>query len=189
MPGSCCSPSCRRTGCPCRWCPPGTQTTTPCRDGCCSVSLVAVWSRPKQHYNQADIRHRHNASLMAGVGVPAANPKVSRVRHLPPRVQTVGGFVSVLSATPGSWRAEKQNGRGRFYDTREWRDRIRPGKLRMSPLCEDCLERDHPVAATEVDHVDGDARNNEPRNLRSLCKPCHSVKTAREDGSFGREKR
>lgn len=41
------------------------------------------------------------------------------------------------------------------------------------------------VPATEVDHVDGDASNNDPSNHRSLCKGCHARKTVRENGGFG----
>ena len=56
------------------------------------------------------------------------------------------------------------------YDAR-WR-RIRVSVLADSPLCE-CGE-----LANEVDHVDGDATNNERSNLRAMCKPCHSRRTA-----------
>ncbi len=41
------------------------------------------------------------------------------------------------------------------------------------------------VVATEVDHIDGDSRNNEPANLRCLCHRCHSRRTAK-DQAFGR---
>jgi 5-methylcytosine-specific restriction protein A len=43
--------------------------------------------------------------------------------------------------------------------------------------------------ANEVDHVDGDSFNNAPSNLQSLCKPCHSAKTVKENGGFGNEMR
>ena len=89
----------------------------------------------------------------------------------------------------GSTRAERYAGKGRPYDKRAWRDGIRPAKLRQDPLCADHLDKGRSVAASEVDHVDGDPANNAPENLRSLCKPCHSAKTARHDGSFGRKLR
>ncbi|MGA6536930.1 HNH endonuclease signature motif containing protein [Stenotrophomonas sp. NPDC101269] len=41
------------------------------------------------------------------------------------------------------------------------------------------------TAASHVDHRDGDSRNNDLSNLQGLCRPCHSAKTAREDGGFG----
>ncbi|VVE50985.1 hypothetical protein PMO31116_04653 [Pandoraea morbifera] len=38
-----------------------------------------------------------------------------------------------------------------------------------------------------VDHVDGDSHNNPPdgSNWQTLCVPCHSAKTAKENGGFG----
>lgn len=39
--------------------------------------------------------------------------------------------------------------------------------------------------ATDVDHIDGNPRNNAPANLRPLCHSCHSRRTA-TDQSFGR---
>ncbi|MBB4126231.1 5-methylcytosine-specific restriction protein A [Xanthomonas translucens] len=66
-----------------------------------------------------------------------------------------------------------------------WR-RIRAAHLAVEPLCRLCAARGLVVAATDVDHVDGDDSNNDPGNLQSLCHPCHSRKTARENGGFGR---
>jgi 5-methylcytosine-specific restriction protein A len=47
------------------------------------------------------------------------------------------------------------------------------------------------VAANEVDHIKphkGDmALFWDSSNWQSLCKPCHSAKTATEDGGFGRK--
>ena len=74
----------------------------------------------------------------------------------------------------------------RFYDKSLWRDRIRPHQLRLHPLCADCVVQGMIVAATDVEHIDGNTGNNHPDNLNSLCHSCHSKKTARQDGSFGR---
>ena len=74
----------------------------------------------------------------------------------------------------------------RFYDKRRWRDRIRPHQLSQYPLCEACSLVGKVVAATDVDHVDGNPNNNSTDNLMSLCHSCHSKKTAAQDGSFGR---
>ena len=38
------------------------------------------------------------------------------------------------------------------------------------------------VPATEVDHIDGNSRNNDPANLRSLSKKWHSRRTAVDQG-------
>jgi 5-methylcytosine-specific restriction protein A len=45
------------------------------------------------------------------------------------------------------------------------------------------------VVATDVDHEDGNAANNAPSNLRSLCHACHSRKTATQDRGFGNQGR
>jgi len=73
---------------------------------------------------------------------------------------------------------------------RTWR-RLRLMKLRRDPICqaEGCTE-----PASEVDHPRAVRRPEEVLQvtlleLRSLCKACHSKKTAREDGSFGRKAR
>ena len=39
-----------------------------------------------------------------------------------------------------------------------------------------------------VDHVDNDPSNNDMANLQTLCVPCHSSKTATEDGGFGNQR-
>lgn len=54
------------------------------------------------------------------------------------------------------------------------------------PLCVKCRSE-----ANEVDHIRPfrgryDPLRTEPANLQPLCKPCHSRKTATEDGGFGR---
>ncbi|WP_291295831.1 HNH endonuclease signature motif containing protein [Elioraea sp.] len=48
-----------------------------------------------------------------------------------------------------------------------------------------CCEAGRVAPARDVDHIDGDARNNARSNLRPLCHSCHSARTAR-DQSFGR---
>ena len=80
---------------------------------------------------------------------------------------------------------ERKPQSSRKYNLRVWRDVIRPRKLRANPVCEKCSTPERPVVATEVDHMDGDNTNDATRNLRSLCKRCHSRKTATQDGGFG----
>ncbi len=68
------------------------------------------------------------------------------------------------------------------YDAR-WR-KIRLMHLREHPLCVECSRRGLTVAATEVDHITPLAQGgtHAADNLQSLCKPCHSRKTAAELG-------
>ena len=63
-----------------------------------------------------------------------------------------------------------------------WR-KLRKRVLLEEPICRKCRK----VAATEVDHlVPREAGGSDEReNLQGLCKPCHSNKTATEDGGFG----
>lgn len=70
-----------------------------------------------------------------------------------------------------------------LYKTAEWRTG-RLQHLQRHPLCVDCAELGAVVEATEVDHIEphrGDRRKFFRRsNWQSLCKSCHSRKTARE---------
>lgn len=63
--------------------------------------------------------------------------------------------------------------------------RLRALVLAQSPLCVACLAEGRMRAASHVDHIDADTSNNDLTNLQGLCRPCHSAKTAREDGGFG----
>jgi 5-methylcytosine-specific restriction enzyme A len=68
----------------------------------------------------------------------------------------------------------------RGYDA-IWR-RVRIAQLRREPLCRMCAEQRLTTAATEVDHIVAltDGGTHAATNLRSLCKPCHSRRTARD---------
>src|SRR3990172_7572001 len=66
---------------------------------------------------------------------------------------------------------------------RRWRKLV----LARWPICVDC----NTSPSTEADHVNPDP--NYPQrwslaNGRGRCKPCHSRKTAQEDGGFGNRK-
>jgi len=73
----------------------------------------------------------------------------------------------------------------RGYDGR-WR-KIRLMHLRGQPLCVHCLAAGRTTAASEVDHITplANGGTHAPENLQSLCKPCHSVKTATESLGWG----
>lgn len=84
--------------------------------------------------------------------------------------------------------AQRGTSAQRGYDAR-WR-RLRRMVLARHPLCADPFEihamRDEVVLATEVDHITPlrDGGSNSLSNLQSLCKSCHSRKTALEDGRW-----
>jgi len=59
----------------------------------------------------------------------------------------------------------------------------------MHPLCVHCEERGRVAPAQEVDHIIAHRGDMtlfwDTNNWASLCKPCHSRKTALQDGGFG----
>lgn len=77
----------------------------------------------------------------------------------------------------------------RGYNSR-WR-KIRRMQLARSPICQDPhgihAENGEVVAANEVDHVIplSQGGTHAMANLQSLCKKCHSTKTALEDKRWG----
>ncbi|HEY7433108.1 MAG TPA: HNH endonuclease signature motif containing protein [Streptosporangiaceae bacterium] len=83
------------------------------------------------------------------------------------------------------------SGTARGY-TKRWAT-FRKHYLGEHPVCEcgpDCCPGGCGQLATDIDHRDGSGRNG-PRaydetNLQALAHGCHSRKTARFDGSFGR---
>lgn len=83
--------------------------------------------------------------------------------------------------------ARRTHAADRGYDA-AWR-RLRAEILRGEPLCRVCRRAGRDVPAEVVDHIVPMAAGGErldPANLQPLCARCHNVKTAREDGAFGR---
>jgi 5-methylcytosine-specific restriction protein A len=77
----------------------------------------------------------------------------------------------------------------RGYD-RAWQ-KVRAVHLQREPLCRFCFEQGTLRPADVVDHVQTINERPDLRldraNLRSLCKPCHDARTAREQ-AFGKTK-
>lgn len=84
---------------------------------------------------------------------------------------------------------ESSAARGYGY---KWQQ-ARAGFLVKHPLCLHCEAKGRVVVATDVDHIiphKGDMTLFWDRsNWQSLCGPCHSAKTAAEDGGFGNARR
>lgn len=80
--------------------------------------------------------------------------------------------------------SKRPNAYRRGY-TKRW------ARLRKMVLARDnhiCVIHGCNNLATEVDHIRPKTAGgtDAPENLQSLCKSCHSKKTAKEDGGFGR---
>lgn len=88
-------------------------------------------------------------------------------------------------------RDMRESAARRGYDSR-WR-RARRLYLSRHPLCVECERRGRLTPADTVDHVvphKGDpVLLWDEANWQALCAPCHSRKTAREDGGFGNPQR
>ena len=85
--------------------------------------------------------------------------------------------------------AKRGTAHERGYSSR-WR-KARETYLRSHPVCRLCEAKGIVRAASVVDHIvphRGDQALfwDSAGNWQSLCVPCHSAKTVREDGGFGR---
>lgn len=101
-----------------------------------------------------------------------------RLRTIAPRLKPAP--LRLPQPTP----ADRQRRRALATNSTTWR-KLRASILDGEPLCRICAAAGRITGASHVDHVDGDDSNNNPDNLQPLCAPCHSSKTAREDGGFG----
>jgi 5-methylcytosine-specific restriction endonuclease McrA len=72
----------------------------------------------------------------------------------------------------------------RWYRRAHWRN-LRTLVLARDPICKMCQR----AASTVADHIIPHKGNwtlfCDLNNLQGLCDPCHSIKTAAEDGGFG----
>ena len=91
---------------------------------------------------------------------------------------------NIPQATKAKWM-NVQNVNAKFYNSAAWRKASRAHKQKH-PLCVQCKEKGITTAAEHTDHIipieQGGAMLQES-NLQSLCKRCHSIKTAKEKGS------
>lgn len=100
------------------------------------------------------------------------------LQMLKPRIAVLGTPLEERKKTLKLRQAE--TGRTLALNGAAWRA-LRALVLSEQPLCTECGKLGLFVNATEVDHVDNDASNNERSNLVGLCKPHHSSKTMRHE--------
>lgn len=70
----------------------------------------------------------------------------------------------------------RQSGRGLNTNSARWKA-IRAQVLSEQPLCPMCQKLGKIVAATEVDHINEDSRDQRRENLQGLCHQHHAAKT------------
>lgn len=63
----------------------------------------------------------------------------------------------------------------RFYSSGRWTKLSRMIRSR-DPICRICED----APSKEADHIDGNWRNNDPRNLRGVCGACHRKRSGRD---------
>ena len=88
-----------------------------------------------------------------------------------PEERRVNGY---LVKPPMRWTKDS-NGRVLPLNSAAWR-KLRKQVLAEVPLCEYCPPGVI-TPATEVDHANFDPSDNRRENLKSTCKPCHSIRT------------
>jgi 5-methylcytosine-specific restriction endonuclease McrA len=55
----------------------------------------------------------------------------------------------------------------------------RPYRKFVSQVCQICGFVPEDLCQLDVDHIDGNRKNNDPSNLQTLCANCHRLKTKR----------
>tara|TARA_R100001594_G_scaffold94682_2_gene128958 strand:+ start:19739 stop:20089 length:351 start_codon:yes stop_codon:yes gene_type:complete len=69
-----------------------------------------------------------------------------------------------------------------FYNSKAWRS-LRRYKIQLNPVCEECERKGLIEPGKEIDHIiaikDGGSRLS-LHNLQTLCRGCHSSKSAKE---------
>jgi hypothetical protein len=65
------------------------------------------------------------------------------------------------------------------YDRESGRKSIkkRPYRIYVKDKCDNCGFIPLHICQLDVDHIDGNNKNNEPSNLQTLCANCHRLKT------------
>jgi 5-methylcytosine-specific restriction protein A len=108
-------------------------------------------------------------------------------RYRPPTAKPHAG----ATAQPSPSEVGRPTAAQRGYGYR-WQQ-FRTSYLASNPLCVDCAKPENGgrvEQATCIDHLDSKGPNGErgydPSNLESLCDRCHSRRTVKRSGGFGR---
>lgn len=100
--------------------------------------------------------------------------------------------VPVIAKTAQHQPTEQPSSGAKCEYNYRWQ-KARAGYLAKHPLCAECERNARVAAATDLDHVIPHRGDHElfwdRSNWQGLCHPCHSRKTATEDGGFGNARR
>lgn len=122
-------------------------------------------------------------ALGKGVGVAIRAARPCRYPGCPAVTRGVPYCDEHARRVSREYERDRPSSAARGYGS-TWR-KVRARQLSRAPLCADPDGlHDRPVVATEADHIIRRARggSDADNNLQSLCKSCHSRKTAREVG-------
>jgi hypothetical protein len=108
------------------------------------------------------------------------NPNHVRLASLKPTLATLDGCKLATLST-----ANAPGHRQYATNDRRWRRIREQVVIRDRYKCADCGNFCTAPRDAHVDHVDGNAHNNDLSNLVTRCASCHSKKTASRDGGFG----
>jgi len=107
------------------------------------------------------------------------------------RVTTLRARVATVAPRLRTSVPDRQATRALATNSTEWRRIREQVLLRDLYTCQRCGRIVGGKGEAHVDHIDGDSSHNpeDGSNWQTLCVPCHSAKTATEDGGFGNVRR
>ena len=112
-------------------------------------------------------------------------------RHPSCTVLVRGGYCD--KHKPKENRSEESKQWHNWYNTKLWKDKLRPAQLMREPFCRECAKHGVRTKAEHVDHIipfEGDWQLFiSSDNHQSLCAACHGRKTAEETRKKIRAKR
>ena len=116
------------------------------------------------------------------MGHPMEGARMGRIQTLKPALRVVDVAIGSAPRRNLDYSDPRRGSRhDRGYGT-EW-DRLRALILKRDGYrCLACQRAGRATAATHVDHITerADGGSEDPKNLQSLCPPCHAAKSAAE---------
>ena len=83
----------------------------------------------------------------------------------------------------------EKSGCGKYWRKKCRSCRKRPYTIHKKDACEICGFVAEHRCQLDVDHIDGDKKNNDPSNLRTVCANCHRLETYQKKHFLNRKDR